>query len=274
MLSKQLFLSYHFDIHYNGFRNCCCLLLLFSFIFQKYVSQNSIVVSASPSTPKQPSKHNVDDNMFATPTSHHIQDDDSDSSPYCLSFSQRAMGVEVITWDEKSRATPFKSKKSYEKRDTESPPTRSYVDVEPVASESPKGLFKFLLGWERRQVATQIEDDFERIDNETTSAQNANNTTSNNETIFCNATEQVEATQSRISNSPNLKHLLNDSEDMDLILCSQRIEQEEFSRNAPVIQNIVTSKGFSEIFSDDDGKMFLTVSIDESIINDPFSTNR
>lgn len=231
--------------------------------------------------------------MFATPKSHYNLDDDSDSSPYSLSFSQRAIGNSIcdlrletasnvwlpyitkgnkyadhykwfnellysigveVTWGEKTRSIPFKSKKSYEQRDAESPPTKTYVDVEPVATESPKGVFKFLLGWKRRQVASQIEDDFQRIADETTSAQNSNNST--NETNFYTASEQVEPTQS-ISNSPNYKQLLNDSEDMDLMLCSQRIEQEVQSRVEPVIQTAIASKGFSDLFSDDDGKFAL-----------------
>lgn len=210
--------------------------------------------SDSPSTPKHASKHHVDGNIFTTPKSHLIQDDDSDSSPYNLSFSQRAIGVE-ITWGEKTRSIPFKTRKTYERRDTESPPTKTYVDVEPVAAESPKGLYKFLTGWERRRVATQFEDDIERINNDTTSASNSNNTTTNNGTNFDTATEQVEETKSIISNSPNFKQLLNDSEDFDLILCSQRIEQEVCSRTEPVI-GAIASKGFSELFSDDDGKFF------------------
>lgn len=168
-----------------------------------------------------------------------------------------SVGVEV-TWGEKTRSIPFKSKKSYEQRDAESPPTKAYVDLEPVATESPKGVFKFLLGWKRRQVASQIEDDFERISDEKTRVQNSDSTTSTNETNFYSASEQVEPATS-ISNSPNFKQLLNDSEDMDLMLCSQRIEQEVQSRTEPVIQTAIASKGFSDLFSDDDGKFLLFI---------------
>lgn len=181
-----------------------------------------------------------------------------------------------VTWGEKTRSIPFKSKKRYEQRDAESPPTKTYVDVEPVATESPKGVFKFMLGWERRQVASQIEekleDDVKRIADESTSVQNSNNTT--NETNFYTASEQVEPAQS-ISNSPNYKQLLNDSEDMDLMLCSQRIEQEVQSRAEPVIQTAIASKGFSDLFSDDDGKFAQQFSLmDSMIIDGTFTTNR
>lgn len=197
--------------------------------------------------------------MHATPKTHYIQDDDSDSSPYSLTFSQR-VGVEV-TWGEKSRSTPFKSKRTYERRDTDSPPiSKTYVDVEP-ATESPKGLYKFLLGWEKRRIATQIEDDVERIDIEpissTETSIHTNATTSSNELKSCTSSANVDETEPVIKNSPNYKQLLNDSEDMDLLLCSQRIEQEMCNRSEPV-QKATASKGFSEYFSDNDGK-FVTV---------------
>ncbi|KAG4067995.1 hypothetical protein HA402_010681 [Bradysia odoriphaga] len=216
--------------------------------------------AGTPSTPK--SKYHVDDNMFATPKSHHIQDDDSDSSPYSLSFSQRAIGVEV-TWGEKSRPTPFKSKKIYERRDTESPPTKSYFDVEPVATDSPKGLYKFLLGWERRRIDTQIEDDFERISNETAGVETSNytNASTNNDTNCLTYNDRVEAPASNRNNSLNFKQLLNDSEDMDLMLCSQRIEQEIGSRSEPSKPALepTASKGFSEFYSDNDDDLLLAL---------------
>lgn len=222
--------------------------------------------AATPSTPK--SKYHVDDNMFATPKSHHIQDDDSDSSPYSLSFSQRAMGVEV-TWGEKSRPTPFKSKKIYERRDTESPPTKSYFDVEPVSTESPKGLYKFLLGWERR-IDRQIEDDFERISNETTGAETSNHTnpSTNNDTNCLNSTDRFEVPTSNRNSSVNFKQLLNDSEDMDLMLYSQRIEQEICSRLEPPkpVLEATASKGFSELFSDNDDDLLLA--LDDPVLLD------
>lgn len=230
-------------------------------------------ISASPSTPKHGPKYRDNDNIFATPKSHYINDDcDSDSSPYSLSFSQRAPGVEV-TWGERTKSTPFKSKPWTEQRETESPPTSKMmsVDVEldstRVTTESPKGLFKFLLGWERRGISTQIENDFQRIGDDTISALNAennvivNSTNSNNtptnDSSFYPAIEPVGETKSKISNSSNLKQFLNDSEDMDLFLSSQRIEQEICSRTEPVIQP-VASKGFADIFADDDGKTLFT----------------
>lgn len=236
------------------------------FLFKSMLSpknkQNPFVISASPSTPTHATKYRDDDNMFATPKSHCIHDDDSDSSPYNLSFSQRAIGVEV-TWGEKTRSIPFKSKKRYVQRNTESPPMINYVDIEPVATESPKGVFKFMLGCNRLQVASQIEEDFQRIADEATSVPHSNNTTTTNETTsFYTATEHVAPDKSR-SNSPNFKQLLNDSEDMDLMLCSQRIEQEVCSRTAeqPVVQTAIASKGFSDLFSDDDGKFLFGVSL-------------
>lgn len=183
--------------------------------------------------------------MFATPKSHYFQDDDDgDSSPYSLSFSQRAGGVEV-TWDEKSKSTPFKSRKNYEQRYTESPPTKTYVDVEPLPDQSPKGLFKFLIGWERR---TQIEDDFERLTNETANVQNSNNMMiTDTVTEYNTDADQVDGTKGTTeSNSLNLKQLLNDSEDMDLMLCSQRIEEEVCNRMAPPTESIA-SKGFFDM---------------------------
>lgn len=110
-------------------------------------------------------------------------------------------------------------------------------------------MYKFLLGWERRRDAIQIEEEIERLDNGAASVPNSNNSNSNNETNFYTATEQVDATKTIISNSPNLKQLLNDSEDMDLMLCSQRVEQEVSSRKEPV-KPVVASKGFSEITDD------------------------
>lgn len=196
--------------------------------------------------------------MFVTPK-HSVQDDDSDSSPYSLSFSQRAMGVEV-TWGEKSRPTPFKSRKIYERLETESPPTKSYFDVEPVATESPKGLYKFLLGWEKR-IDRQIEDDFEIITNETTGATSSNHTNSSttNDTNCLDSTDRVEFPASNRNNSLNFQQLLNDSEDMDLMLYSQRIEQEICSRVEPPKPALepTASKGFSEFFSDNDGNSYV-----------------
>lgn len=176
------------------------------------------------------------------------------------------MGVEV-TWGERTKSTSFKSK-TYEQRDTESPPTKVFVD-EPT-SESPKGLFKFLLGWERRGVSSPIENDFQSLSDETTSALNVERNGANshisttNDSTFYTAKEKVEETKSEIRNSPNLKHLLNDSEDMDLILCSQRVEQEVCSSTKSVIA--IASKGFSAAFSDDDGKHFLSFTFELNLL--------
>ncbi len=81
---------------YNTARWFAKLLISLLIFFYEEIKNDFSAILGTPSTPK--SKYHVDDNMLATPRSHYIPDDDLDSSPYSLSFSQRAMGVEVITW--------------------------------------------------------------------------------------------------------------------------------------------------------------------------------
>lgn len=262
----RAFLICRRGLKFNVRSSCHRLIINRNFVSIVFVS-----IAAAPSTPK--SKYHGSDSMYNTPKSHHIHDDDSDSSPYSLSISQRAIGVEV-TWGEKTRSTPFKSKYVHQRRDTDSPPTtKPYVDDEPV-NESPKGLFKFMLAWERRRIATQIEDDVQRISDETAGVEASNDTNASASiggSLYSTATEQVESSVASVSDSPNFKQLLNDSVDMDLMLCSQQIEQEvcsgsktlkEACRAEPAApenrcefsQTATASKGFSEFLSDNDGK--------------------
>ncbi|KAJ6638562.1 hypothetical protein Bhyg_11299, partial [Pseudolycoriella hygida] len=214
--------------------------------------------TTEPTTPKHASKHRDDD--FATPKSHYIHDDDPDLSPHPLPFSQRPTGVEVI-WEEKNKSTPFKSKYACTPlRDTASPPTNPCLDVEPPANDSPKGLFRFLLQYRKRQ----IEDDIQRIESESSEKQDMN-TASSNCSELITATERVESTSPIPNESHNFMQLLNDSEDMNLMLCSQKIEEEICKPPVPVHQTIA-SKGFSDMFSDDDD--FLLANLEDPLLVD------
>lgn len=170
-------------------------------------------------------------------------------------------GAEV-TWGKRTR--PISSiSKPFVPQDYESPPIKKFVETPKEAqSNSPRGLFKFLLGYEKLGVSTPVKDDIAQVivvdqDIASTTEQLETLSDHKNET----AVEVDKQTKSKSNNSTNYKELLADSEDIIFMQCAQKLEQ-EMSWLVQPLKKSVASKGMVDAFSDThhDGKfLFLHI---------------